>query len=130
MKKGNLILISGKDLVAVKMSAMSLTSAQMNVVIGSNDRAELAYDIEHLRPDFVLIWGVDNADDILEFIMKLENHDVKPFFIMTTCYRSIYNILDSSLPSNAYAILEPESMEFIKEIIKKVTDEKYSLEAK
>ena len=127
MKKDNLILISGNDPIAVKMSAISLTSAEMDVVIGSNDRAELAYDIDQLRPDFVFIWGVDNADDILEFVGKADG--VKPFFILTTCYRSIYNILDSSLPNNAYAILEPQSMGFIKDIIKE-TDEKYSLENK
>ncbi len=128
MKKGNLILISGNDPVTVKISEISLTSAEMNVVIGSNDRAELACDIERLKPDFVLIWGADNANDILEFVGKWANRDVKPFFIVTTCYRSIYNILNGILPSNAYAVLEPESMEFIKDIIKKETDE-YSLEA-
>ena len=130
MKKGNLILISGKDLVVVKMSAMSLVSTEMNVVIGSNDRAELEYDIEHLKPDIVLIWGVDNSDSILEFVIKWENHDVNPFFIVTTCYRNVYDILDNNLPRNAYAVLEPESMKFIKDIIKEEIDRKYSLGVK
>lgn len=128
MKKGNLILISGKDLVVVKMSAMSLVSTEMNVVIGSNDKAKLAYDIENLKPNIVLIWGVDNAEGIIEFVVKWANHDVKPFFIVTTCYQSIYDVLNSSLPSNAYAVLEPESMKFIKDIIK--INGKYSLESK
>lgn len=130
MKKGNLILISGKDLVVVKMSAMSLVSTEMNVVIGSNDKAKLAYDIENLKPDIVLIWGVDNAEGIIEFVVKWANHDMKLFFIVTTCYQSVYDVLNSSLPSNAYAVLEPESMKFIKDIIKREINGKYSFESK
>ena len=100
----------------------------MNVVIGSNDQEKLAYDIEHLKPAVVLIWGVDNADDILEFVGKWEGYDVKPFFLVTTCYRKVYDLFYDELPDNAYVILEPKSMSFIKELIKRVTDRDFCMD--
>ncbi len=123
MNKEHTILISGKDSVIVAMSAMSMASAGMNVVIGSKNTERLEYDIDNIKPEVVLIWGVEDADGILGFIGKWNDRDVKPFFIVTTCYKGVYNALEDCLPNNAYAVLEPESMMFIKEIINKVTDE-------
>lgn len=123
MNHNNSILICGKDSVIVRMSAMSMASTDMNVVVGRNDFKGLTDDIGNFKPAVVLIWNIDNAESFLEFIRKLKHSENKPFFIITASSRRIYNVIYENCSENVLVILEPVSMEFIKDIIIKVTDE-------
>lgn len=112
-----MLLIIGTRQATLKASEAVFASSGVEVVTSCSDYRELAKGIDSIKPTVVIIWDIDNADDILNFVLKWKNSDCRPFFIVTTCCSSIFNILDQSLPGYAFPILEPVSADFLRVLV-------------
>ena len=112
------ILVSGNDPeIFLRQLAVNLARTGMSVVIGGCGLDDLTYDIESIEPAVVFIWNTYDENGIVRFLWKWKYSQVRPFFIITTSDRRVYDILCDSIPGNAHVILEPERMGYIRELI-------------
>lgn len=114
-----MLLIIGTSLTILEITKPVMDTTGMEVVTSYSDYRTQARGIAKLKPAAVIIWGVNNADDFLEFVSSWEGSYHKPFFIAATCYRRVYRSLDGRLPGNAYPVLEPVSADDLKGLIHK-----------
>lgn len=112
-----MLLMIGTSLTILEISKPIMDTTGMEVVTSCSDYKKQTKGIAKLKPAAVIIWGVNDADDFLEFVRSWEGSDHKPFFVVTTCYRDVYRSWDGRLPENAYPILEPVSAVSLKELI-------------
>lgn len=122
MKHQKKILIIASDTMITKMLTAALCFGEYEVIICSDRYDKITSIIERKEPSVILIWDAYNAEKILGYIGEWAYADSKLFFIVITCYREVFSLLDKHLPRNAYLFLEPVSTDLLKDIIRKATE--------